>query len=106
NSSLALDWSLARLDLAREGVQLEQVAGSGSVALAVDDSGVDATLQLGPLEGQLNAQPLSLQAELALVDSAPQALVLDLRNAANRLQAEGSLQPNLALTWTLEAPAL
>ncbi|MGA0804939.1 MAG: hypothetical protein ACO3PV_00265, partial [Pseudohongiellaceae bacterium] len=106
SGALDLQWQLARLDLDRDNLGLAGLQGEGKAALRVRDGRVSGRLVAGPLRGELNAQPLALEAELELQESVPSALALDLRSADNHIAVRGPLQPELGLDWTLEAPVL
>lgn len=104
--TLDIAWALQELALARDGFALTDTNGSGTVTIALTDAGVDAELAIGPLQGRLNEQALTLDGHLMLRESQPETLTLQLQSGQNALRVNGALQPALALEWALQAPAL
>lgn len=108
NQTLMLDWVLSRITLQDffSGMQLNDVSGNGHLLLNADASGVDATVELGPLQGELNGFPLALRGSLQVNDSALTSIDLTANNDDNSLQASGLVAPDLALSWQFNAPRL
>jgi len=107
-NTLLLDWVLNRVTLERylSGMQVSNVSGAGHLQLVTDSDGVDATLELGPLLGELNSYPLSILGSLQVQDSEITDINLTATNDTNSLQVNGPVAPELDLDWQLNAPRL
>lgn len=107
-NTLLLDWVLDRVTLERylTGMEVSNVSGAGHLQLVTDSDGVDATLELGPLLGELNSYPLSILGSLQVRDSALTEINLTASNDTNSLQVNGPVAPELDLNWQLNAPRL
>lgn len=106
-SSGELEWVLGNLtpgawlpDLA-----LADLAGAGQLLFSHDSAGLDAELQLGPLNGSLNGYPLEAAGSVLLRDSQPDTLDLQINNGANTLMLDGRVMPELALDWAVDIRA-
>lgn len=104
--ALELDWALSQLDIERGGFRLADVSGDGSLSLDLGAEGLAASIAIGPVAGSLNDQALAIEGELVVQDSLLESISLQASNADNRLSVEGTVQPTLDLSWTLEVPEL
>ena len=106
--ALHVDWSLDALDAGDRvpQLQLEGVAGTGSLQLAQSDDGYSGSLQLDALTGTLNGYPLSVTGLLRSATAGIAVLQLQVANGSNTFSIDGTAGEELALDWDIQAPEL
>ncbi len=106
--SLRLDWMLDRLDAGARlpELQLSDVSGTGSLQMTESGESFAGALQLNAVTGTLNGHPLVINGLINAADTGTASLELSAASGANTLDLTGDVGTELALTWSVQAPAL
>lgn len=105
---LALDWSLAGFndgDLF-PGINLENVDSRGSVALTAAADGLAADFAIASVEGTLNGYGLAGRGNVRVAGGRVEQVAVTLDSGGNTVFLDGTVSPQLDLSWELEAPVL
>lgn len=106
--ALDLDWQLADFsdgDLI-SAVVLEGLDAEGSVTATSNNGELQSAFQIDALTGELNGYPLSGMGNLALAGNEVRDIALTLESGSNSLFLEGTVDPELAISWQLQTPLL
>lgn len=106
--ALNLDWELADFSDGAliSAVVLEGLDAQGSLTANSSNGELQSAFQIDALSGELNGYPLSGMGSLAMTDNEVRDIALTLESGLNSLYLEGSVDPELVISWQLQTPLL